>query len=55
MQPHIYTVNEITTYIKNCLEEDEKLQDVWVKGEISNFKSFLYNVSGQSQWSKIYP
>ena len=39
MQPHIYTVNEVTTYIKNCLEEDEKLQDVWVKGEISNFKS----------------
>jgi len=39
MQPHIYTVNEITTYIKNRLEEDEKLQDVWIKGEISNFKS----------------
>jgi len=39
LQPHIYTVNEITTYIKNSLEEDEKLQDVWIKGEISNFKS----------------
>lgn len=35
---HIYTVNEITNYIKRKIERDEKLQDVWVKGEISNFK-----------------
>ncbi len=35
---HIYTVREITDYIKGTLEEDEKLQNVWVKGEISNFK-----------------
>ena len=36
---HIYTVNEITSYIKNLVEEDENLQDIWVRGEISNFKS----------------
>ncbi len=35
---HIYTVREITDYIKGTLEKDEKLQNVWVKGEISNFK-----------------
>jgi exodeoxyribonuclease VII large subunit len=36
---HIYTVNEITSYIKDLVEEDAHLQDVWVRGEISNFKS----------------
>jgi len=33
----IYSVNEITTYIKNLIEQDTSLQDVWIKGEISNF------------------
>ena len=36
---HIYTVSEITRYIKRLVEEDNALQDIWVKGEISNFKS----------------
>ncbi len=35
---HIYTVGEITDYIKENLEEDERLQNVWIKGEVSNFK-----------------
>ncbi|MQY60073.1 MAG: exodeoxyribonuclease VII large subunit, partial [Clostridia bacterium] len=35
---HIYTVSEITRYIKRLVEEDNALQDIWVKGEISNFK-----------------
>jgi len=35
---HIYTVSEITRYIKRLMEEDNTLQDIWVKGEISNFK-----------------
>jgi len=35
---HIYTVKEVTSYIKREIENDEKLQDIWVRGEISNFK-----------------
>ena len=35
---HIYTVGEITDYIKGALEKDGTLQNVWIKGEISNFK-----------------
>ena len=38
---HIYTVSEITRYIKRLVEKDDTLQDIWVKGEISNFKSSL--------------
>lgn len=34
----IYSVDEITTYIKNILEQDKGLQNFWIKGEISNFK-----------------
>lgn len=33
----IYSVDEITTYIKNLLEQDKNLQNFWIKGEISNF------------------
>lgn len=36
---HIYTVSEITRYIKRLIDKDDALQDIWVKGEISNFKS----------------
>ncbi len=34
----IYSVDEITTYIKNFLEGNKTLHDVQIKGEISNFK-----------------
>jgi exodeoxyribonuclease VII large subunit len=34
---HIYTVSEITQVIKNLLEE--KVGEIWLEGEISNFKS----------------
>ena len=34
----IYSVDEITTYIKNLLEQDKSLQNFWIKGEISNFR-----------------
>src|SRR3989338_10157344 len=37
----IYSVDEITTHIKNLLEKNNLLQNVRVRGEISNFK--LYN------------
>ena len=36
----IYSVNEITTYIKNLIEHNETLQNIWIKGEISNFKHY---------------
>ncbi|MFH1248945.1 MAG: exodeoxyribonuclease VII large subunit [archaeon] len=34
----IYSVDEITTHIKNLIERDEALQDISVEGEISNFR-----------------
>ena len=34
----IYSVDEITTYIKNLIENNKTLQNIWVKGEISNFR-----------------
>ena len=35
---HIYTVDEITSYLKVLIENEEKLQDIWIRGEVSNFK-----------------
>jgi exodeoxyribonuclease VII large subunit len=38
--PHIpssWTVTDLTRYLRELLESDELLQDVWVKGEVSNF------------------
>lgn len=37
MTKKIYSVSEITNYIKNLLLEDSFLNDLWVSGEISNF------------------
>jgi exodeoxyribonuclease VII large subunit len=34
--PH-WTVTELTRYLRQVLESDSALQDVWVQGEISNF------------------
>ncbi len=34
--PHVYTVQEVTRYIRQRLDEDEVLRDVYVKGELSN-------------------
>lgn len=34
----IYTVSKINRYIKTLFESDYKLQNVWILGEISNFK-----------------
>jgi len=36
--PTIYTISQITAYIKSRLSEDDLLGDVWLSGEISNFK-----------------
>jgi len=34
--PRIYTVQEVTRYIRQRLDEDQVLRDVYVKGELSN-------------------
>lgn len=36
MQPIIYSISQLTAYLRELLETDDVLQDVWVKGEISN-------------------
>ncbi len=33
----VYSVNQITGYIRRRFEDDELLQDLWVEGEISNW------------------
>lgn len=38
MQYHPITVTELNTYVKEKFQEDEFLNNVLVKGEISNFK-----------------
>ena len=37
IQPSVLSVGELTFHIRDVIEADELLQDVWVKGEISNF------------------
>jgi exodeoxyribonuclease VII large subunit len=34
----LLTISELTRYIKNHIDSDRNLQNLWVKGEISNFK-----------------
>jgi exodeoxyribonuclease VII large subunit len=36
-QNHVWSVTELNRWIKHVLEQDERLSDVWVRGEISNF------------------
>lgn len=33
----VYTVSQVTAYIRNLFDNDPELQDVWVEGEISNY------------------
>jgi exodeoxyribonuclease VII large subunit len=35
----VYSVDEITTYLKILVEHDKILQNLWIKGEISNFRN----------------
>ena len=37
LPPVTWTVTDLTRYLRQLLEEDEALQDLWVQGEISNF------------------
>lgn len=36
MIPDSYTVIDLTTYIRELFESDDRLQDIWVQGEVSN-------------------
>ncbi len=38
MESKIYTVSKLNKYIKRLFENDFNLQDIWILGEISNFK-----------------
>ena len=37
LEPAILTVSQVTTYIKELLEADFLLRDLWIQGEVSNF------------------
>ncbi len=39
MKSHIYSVSQINRYIKNLIEKDIFLRDVFIEAEISNFKA----------------
>ena len=39
MEPKVFSVGQINRYVKNMLEEDVILGNLWVKGELSNFKA----------------
>lgn len=38
MRPEPITVSELNSYVKNKIADDEFLNNVYIKGEISNFK-----------------
>lgn len=42
MKKKIYSVGEITEYIKKVIEREE-LNDIWIEGEISNFRHAIGN------------
>jgi len=40
MSDKIFTISELNNYIKNILDRDETLADIYVKGELSNYKAY---------------
>ncbi|MBR4173565.1 MAG: exodeoxyribonuclease VII large subunit, partial [Clostridia bacterium] len=38
MEPLIATVSQLNSYMKRLIESQEPISDIWIKGEISNFK-----------------
>jgi exonuclease VII large subunit len=54
----ILTVRELTQHIKNIIDKDYLLANVWVKGEISNFKAassghFYFTLKDSSSTLKV--
>ena len=39
MSVRILTIRELTAYLRSLLEDDPRLNNVWVRGEISNYKN----------------
>ncbi len=39
MNKKILTVSEINSYVKQIIEQDVMLANLWIKGEISNYKA----------------
>lgn len=40
MKDHIFSVRDLTRHVKQWIEQNPVLQDIWVRGEISNFKHY---------------
>ncbi|MEG2570843.1 MAG: exodeoxyribonuclease VII large subunit, partial [Clostridia bacterium] len=38
MKGHVFTVGEVNLYLKAMMESDSALKDIYVRGEISNYK-----------------
>ena len=38
----VYSVTEVTKHIKSRFEEDELLQTLWIKGEVSNLREYQF-------------
>jgi exodeoxyribonuclease VII large subunit len=38
MEKIVYSVSEVTRFIRDILEAEDILQNIWIRGEISNFK-----------------
>ena len=41
MARNVYTVKQVNSYIKNMFTQDFMLNRIYVKGEVSNCKSFI--------------
>lgn len=39
IEPQSWSITDLTRYLRNLLENDRYLQDLWVVGEVSNFSS----------------
>lgn len=37
---NVYTVRDLNVYVKSLLRRDENIQNIWVRGEISNFTHY---------------
>jgi exodeoxyribonuclease VII large subunit len=38
--PYVFTVSQISRYLKDLLETNAILQDIWVQGEVSDCRTY---------------